>query len=258
MLTTQSDETRHMAIGQSTIRTLLRDERNLPQIQYWLDKWFWLHHRATAGPTSLIPDYFAKRKYISFQEMYKRYVVDNFVAGMVEDLAEFGLRPPRFLEQAKAELPDYSHSLYRVLFQYKNVLFNRCFVPTDSDLEFFNANYPTFDANHGRFWDEVRSGDPKDLPQLPMLCQICSLPCVFPTPENPSVCCTLHPGPTGDTQTYWFCSEGCKWIFDHEPHRYSHRVTLDRVFNGMDIPALRERMGLPKGIGGTLEAEDDV
>src|SRR3954466_4003289 len=34
MLTTQSDETRHMAIGQSTIRTLLRDERNLPQIQY--------------------------------------------------------------------------------------------------------------------------------------------------------------------------------------------------------------------------------
>jgi phenol hydroxylase P3 protein len=253
MLTTQSDETRHMAIGQSTIRTLLQDERNLPQIQYWLDKWFWLHHRATAGPTSLIPDYFAKRKYISFKEMYQRYVVDNFVAGMIEDLSEFGLKPPRHLEQAKAELDDYSHSLYRGLYQYKNVLFNRMFVPTAEDIEFFQANYPTFDANHGRFWEDVRNGDPKDLPQLPMICQICQLPCVFPTPENPSVCCTLYEG-----QAFWMCSEGCKWIFDNEPFRYSKAVTLDRQLNGMDIPELRIQMGLPKGIGGDLTAAEDI
>lgn len=253
MLTTQSDETRHMAIGQSTIRTLLRDERNLPQIQYWLDKWFWLQHRVIAGPVGTVPDYFSKRKYISSQEMYQRYVIDNFIAGMVQDLSEFGLKPPRFIEHAKAELPDYSHSLYRGLFQYKNVMYNRLHVPTSEDLEFYHQNYPTFEANHGRFWDEVRGGDPKDLPQLPMLCQMCGLPCVFPVPENPSIQCSMYEG-----KAYWFCSEGCQYIFDHEPFRYSKRVTMDRQLNGLDVPAIRERMGLPKGIGGTLEAEDDI
>jgi phenol hydroxylase P3 protein len=254
MLTTQSDETRHMAIGQSTLRTLLRDERNVEQLQYWLDKWFWLQHRAIAGPVGTIPDYFAKRKYIPYQQMYQRYVIDNFIAGMVDDLAEFGLKPPRFLEHAKAELPDYSHTLYRTLFQYKNVLFNKMFVPTDDDLEFFTAGYPTFEANHGKFWDEVRAGDPKDLPQLPMLCQMCGLPCVFPVPERPTVCCSMY-----DNQAFWFCSEGCKWIFDHEPFRYSHRVTMERQLNGLDVPEIRAVMGLPdRNIGGQLKAEDEV
>lgn len=253
MLTTQSDETRHMAIGQSTVRTLLRDERNLEQIQYWFDKWFWLIHRIVAGPVGMIPDYFAKRKYIPFQEMYKRYVIDNFISGMVDDLAEFGLKPPRHLEQAKAELPDMSHSMYRTLFQYKTMLFNRMFVPTDEDLEFFDNGYPTFTANHGKFWDDVRAGDRKDLAQLPMTCQMCALPCVFPVPEAPTVCCSVYEG-----KAFWFCSDGCKFIFDHEPYRYGNRVTIDRKLNGLDVRQLRMRMGLPKGIGGVLKADDDI
>jgi phenol hydroxylase P3 protein len=252
MLTTQSDETRHMAIGQSTLRTLLRDERNVEQLQYWLDKWFWLQHRAIAGPVGTIPDYFAKRKYIPYQQMYQRYVVDNFIAGMIDDLAEFGLKPPRFLDDAIAELPDYSHTLYRTLFQYKNVLFNKMFVPTDDDLSFFNEHYPTFDANHGKFWAEVRAGDPKDLPQLPMDCQMCGLPCVFPVPERPTVQCSIY-----ENEVFWFCSNGCKWIFDHEPFRYSHRVTPAKALNGLDVPELRDRMGLTKGLGGLLTAEED-
>ncbi|MGQ0843795.1 MAG: hypothetical protein ACT4QF_06635 [Sporichthyaceae bacterium] len=253
MLTTQSDETRHMAIGQSTLRTLLRDDRNVEQLQYWLDKWFWLQHRAVAGPIGMIPDYFAKRKYIPYQQMYQRYVIDNFIAGMVDDLAEFGLKPPRFLDDAKAELPDYSHTLYRTLFQYKNVLFNKMFVPTDHDMEFFTDHYPDFEANHGQFWQEVRDGDPKDLPQLPMLCQMCGLPCVFPVPERANVFCSMYEG-----NAFWFCSKGCQYIFDHEPHRYEHRVTMEKTLNGLDVPEIRKRMGVEANIGGLLTAEQDV
>ncbi|MGH9000361.1 MAG: YHS domain-containing protein, partial [Acidimicrobiia bacterium] len=253
MLTTQSDETRHMAIGQSTVRTLLRDERNLPLVQYWLDKWFWLHHRVDAPAVGTLVDYFAKRKHIPFKKMYKRYVVDNYLTGLVEDLAEFGVKKPWFLDTVERELDDYTHSLYRAMFQYKHVLFNKVFVPNDHDLEFFCEGYPTFEANHGRFWSQVRDGDPKDLPQLPMICQMCQLPCVFPTPEQPSVCSREYEG-----QMFWFCSEPCRWIFDNEPVRYSKAVTLDRILNGKDIPEIREYMGVDRNIGGLLEAEDDI
>jgi phenol hydroxylase P3 protein len=185
--------------------------------------------------------------------MYQRYVIDNFIAGMVDDLAEFGLKQPRFLDDAKAELPDYSHTLYRTFFQYKNVLFNKMFVPDSHDLEFFTEGYPTFEANHGKFWDEVRSGDPKDLSQLPMLCQMCGMPCVFPVPERANVQCSMY-----ENNAYWFCSNGCKYIFDHEPYRYAHRVTMERTLNGLDVPEIRQRMGLAPGLGGLLTAEMDV
>ena len=137
-LTTQSDETRHMAIGQSTLRTLLEgDDRNLPLIQYWLDKWFWLLHRIIGCPLGVIPDYFARRKALPMRQMFQRYIVDNFVAGMVEDLGKFGLQPPRFLDAAVAEMEDAPHTLFRTLFQYKHMLFNKMFVPTETDMEFF-------------------------------------------------------------------------------------------------------------------------
>jgi YHS domain-containing protein len=82
---------------------------------------------------------------------------------------------------------------------------------------------------------------------------MCGLPCVFPTPENPSIQCSMY-----DEKAYWFCSNGCKWIFDHEPFRYAHRVTMDRELNGLDVPEIRARMGLEKGAGGLLPAELDV
>jgi phenol hydroxylase P3 protein len=248
-LTTQSDETRHMAIGQSTLRTLLEgDDRNLPQIQYWLDKWFWLLHRIIGCPLGVIPDYFAKRKALPMKQMFQRYIVDNYVAGMVEDLGDLGLQPPRFLDDAVREMEDAGHSLFRTLFQYKHMLFNKMFVPTDTDMEFFAEHYPHWEERHGTFWDEVRAGDPKDLPSLPMMCQVCQLPCIFPVPESPTIRCAEWGG-----EVRWFCSDGCQWIFDHEPERYSRAVGLDRVLTGKDVGEIREHMRLFGKLGGVLE-----
>lgn len=248
-LTTQSDETRHMAIGQSTIRTLLQgDDRNREVLQYWFDKWFWLNHRGVASPVSLVVDYFGRNKALSFKEAFQRYVVENFVGGLVDDLSDFGFQPPRFLPQAMAELDDTSHSLFRVLYQYKHVLFNKVFQPLDSDIEFFEAKYPGWNDRHGHFWSEVAAGDPKDLASLPMLCQVCRLPCVYPVPEHPTIQVREYNG-----TIHTFCSEPCAWIFDHEPVRYSKTQTMDRVLNGMDVPELRRYMGLNGPLGGELE-----
>ncbi|MGH8998866.1 MAG: hypothetical protein ACRDY7_05690 [Acidimicrobiia bacterium] len=250
-LTTQSDETRHMAIGQSTLRTLLEgDERNLEPIQYWLDKYFWLLHRIIGCAASLVPDYFARRKALPMNKMYARYVLDNYVSGLVEDLGKFGLQAPRFLDDANREMQDASHTLFRTLFQYKHMLFNKMFVPDEADMEFFGEHYPHWSERHGRFWDEVRAGDPKDLASLPLLCQVCLLPCVFPLPEDPTIRCS-----TWSDRTFWFCSDGCQWIFDHEPHRYSAAVPLDKVLTGKDVPEIRAHMRLSGKLGGVLEED---
>jgi phenol hydroxylase P3 protein len=253
-LTTQSDETRHMAIGQSTVRTLLQsDPRNVEKLQYWFDKWFWLQHRAIAGPVAMLLDYFARRKTISAKEAYDRYIVQNFIGGLVEDLGTFGFRPPKFLDDAVTEMEDVSHSLFRSLFQYKHVLFNKVFVPLDSDLEFMEAKYPHFRERHGKFWDEVRAGDPKDKAVLPMFCQVCHLPCVFPTPETARIEVREHNG-----SLFSFCSRGCAWIFDHEPDRYSVATSMDRTLNGLEVSELQARMGTRGRLGGLLDESEAV
>src|SRR5581483_8079311 len=130
-------------------------------------------------------------------------------------------------------------------------LFNKVFVPEASDFDFFAEHYPHFEERHGRFWAEVADGDPKDLPSLPMLCQLCQLPCIFPTPEAPSIRWSEWNG-----ELFWFCSDGCQWIFDHEPRRYSRATTMDRLLTGKDVPEIRSSMGLHESIGGVM-GEDD-
>ncbi len=248
-LTTQSDETRHMAIGQSTVRTLLEaDDRNLDRIQYWFDKWFWLNHRAVAGPVSLLIDYFGRNKSMSFKEAYQRYVIENFIGGMVEDLGKFGLKAPWMLDHARTEIDDLSHSLFRTLYMYKGVLFNKMFEPNEHDMGFFHEHYSNFGQNHGKFWQEVADGDTKDMAVLPMLCQVCQFPVSYPLPETASVKVREY----GD-QVYSFCSEPCAWIFDNEPVRYSKAVTMDKLLTGMDVPEIRAYMGLRAGHGGLID-----
>lgn len=254
MLTTQSDETRHMAIGQSTIKTLLEaDERNLEPLQYWFDKYFWLVHRVAGCGIGVLPDYFARNKAMSMKQMFTRYVAENFVNGLVEDLGRYGFRPPRFLDDALIDMEDASHSVFRTMYQLKHVLFNKVFVPTARDFEFFNSHYPHFEERHGRFWQEVADGDPKDVSSLPMICQMCQLPCIFPTPENPTIRSSEW-----NNELWWFCSDGCKWIFDHEPLRYSRSVTLDRLLTGKDPGQIREYSGLDARLGGVLDESEHV
>lgn len=250
-LTTQSDETRHMAIGQSTVRTLLEaDERNIEKIQYWFDKWFWINHRAIGGATALVIDYFGRHKAMSYAEAYRRYVVDNFIGGMVEDLGKFGLKAPWYLDIALKEVEDISHTLFRTLYMYKGVLFNKMFEPNRHDQDFFAEHYPTFEERHGRFWREVAAGDRKDKAVLPMLCQVCQFPAAFPVPEKPSIQVRERQG-----QVFTFCSEPCAWIFDNEPVRYSKTVTMDKELTGMEVPEIRRVMGLREGHGGLIAPE---
>lgn len=252
-LTTQSDETRHMAIGQATIRTLLEeDSRNIPIVQEWFDKWTWRNHRLFNTAVSIFNDYFARNKTLSFKEAYKKYFLENFVGGMVDELGPLGLKPPRFLDDMIYETEFISHVVWKELYMRKQILFFKVFAPDERDKEWLREKYPDWDRLVGKFWDEVEQGAPGDAANLPMICNLCHVPCIYPEPEHPTIRTSVFDG-----RTYWFCSDGCKWIFDREPQRYWTDYTLtEGILTGRvpgDPEGLMKYLRLRPGLGGVLE-----
>lgn len=219
-LTIQSDETRHMALGQSVARALLQDDdTNLSLIQDWMDKWFWRCHRLLLAVVGPVLDYFPKNKPISYKEAFQRYVVEDFIQGYVSELSQFGLKPPRHLDQALAEIEHGSHSIWRGLYASRDQLWFDVHQPTAEDLAWLQDKYPAFEHDHAPFWRNVAAGAVVDADTLPMTCDVCKFPCTFPHPANPVALPLNHDG-----QRYWFCSEGCKWIFERESTKYTRTI----------------------------------
>ena len=219
-MTIQSDETRHMALGQAVARAMLQhDDSNLQLIQDWLDKWFWRCHRLLLVATGMVMDYFPKNKPLSYKEAFQRYVVEDFIQGYISELSKFGLKPPRHLAQALAEVEHGSHTVWRNLYESRNSLWFDVHQPTKDDLAWLNGKYPDFNAAHGQYWENVAQGANVDADAAPMICDVCQFPCIFPEPATAVAIPTDFEG-----DRYWFCSEGCKWIFDRESYKYKRTI----------------------------------
>ena len=216
-LTVQSDETRHMALGQAVARTLLQSEGdNLELIQYWVDKWFWRCHRLFLAVVAPVLDYFPKNKPMSYKEAFQRYVVEDFIEGYVSELSQFGLRAPRRLDEALAEVEHGSHTIWRNLYTTRSALWFDVHQPTALDLDWLHEKYPRFEATHADFWESVAAGAVVDADTVPMTCAICHFPCTFPEPAHAVAVSLQHDG-----VRHWFCSEGCRDIFEREPYKYA-------------------------------------
>lgn len=230
-LTTQSDETRHMAIGQSMMKTLLEaDERNLPILQGWLDKWTWRLYRVDALAGSIFFDYFAKNKVMSYKEAFQKYFVDDFIGGLISDLGPYGLKEPRWLQDMLSDMDVLSHIVWKYLYQAKNSLWFKVFQPDDEDIEWLQDKYAGWQDLVGDFWRDVREGKDVNNPGLVPVCNLCHVACMFETPEHPTI-----RGPIEyEGRTYWFCSEACQQIFMNEPQKYKNDKTiLDLVLDGV-------------------------
>jgi phenol hydroxylase P3 protein len=255
-LTTQSDETRHMAIGQSMMKTLLEeDERNLPILQRWLDKWTWRLYRVDALAGSIFFDYFAKNKVMSYKEAFQKYFVDDFIGGLVSDLGPYGLQEPRWLQAMLDDMDSLSHIVWKYLYQRKNELWFKVFQPDDQDVEWLKEKYPGWQDLVGDFWAAARDGQDVDNDGLVPVCNLCHVGCMFETPDKPTI-----QGPLEfEGRTYWFCSEACREIFMAEPQKYKDgRTIVDLVLDGAlpnDPDEFLKFMGISDpSLGGDLYA----
>jgi len=260
-MSTQSDETRHIALGQATLRALLEQENRdelLPTLQYWFDKWTWRHHRVF-GVTGIFLDYFAENKTLSYKEAFKKYFIEGYIQGLLEDFEPLGLKPPRFLDDIIKEAENYqSHQVWKLAFQYNYLNFFETFPPTEKDKAWLREKYPNWDQVVGWYWEQVEHGDPGIVQGLPLICNLCQFPIVYNPndPDHPTNG-SFHLRTTRyNGRTYYFCSDGCQYIFEHEPEKYAHAKTLtELVIEGRapaDVEKLREYMGLEPGWGGNL------
>lgn len=232
----QSDESRHMTLGLEAIKFMLeQDEDNVPIVQAWLDKWFWRGYRLLSLVAGMM-DYFLPKRVMSWKESFELYFEQQMLGGLFPDLAYYGIKPPRHVEQAVQEKEILSHQVFWILYQFSHAAAFQTTVPDAAGMQWLTESYPeTFPKlyrpvlekaqevvdNGGRFFNMG----------LPQLCQVCQIPMGFTEPGDPTTICERHSIYNGER--YDMCSDGCKWIFDREPEKYVQAwLPVHQIYQG--------------------------
>jgi phenol hydroxylase P3 protein len=219
----QSDESRHMTLGLEAVKFLLeQDEANVPIVQGWIDKWFWRGYRLV-GLVAAMLDYMLPKKVMSWRETFDLYFEDQMLGGLFADLAYYGIRPPKHVDDAIAEKDLVSHQVYWTLYQFSRIAAFTTTVPNAEELHWLSAQYPeTFDKHFRPKWEKAArladGGGRFFFQGLPQDCQVCQMTMLFSEPGDPTTICQRSTDYEGEH--YTFCSDGCQWIFEREPEKY--------------------------------------
>ncbi|BEH12968.1 MULTISPECIES: YHS domain-containing protein [Marinobacter] len=218
----QSDEARHMTLGLECIKFMLeQDPDNVEIVQKWIDKWFWRGFRVL-GLVSTMMDYMLPKRVMSWREAWDIYGEENGGA-LFNDLARYGIRPPKGWADAGEAVDHMSHQFMLALYQWNFGTAFHSWIPSDDDMEWLSKKYPTtFDKYYRPRWEHIKKMEAEGTPfnnfGLAKLCQTCQLPTVFTEPGDPSSLCHRETEYKGET--YQFCSEHCCDIFKGEPEKY--------------------------------------
>lgn len=218
----QSDEARHMTLGLECIKFMLeQDPDNVEIVQKWIDKWFWRGFRVL-GLVSTMMDYMLPKRVMSWREAWDIYGEENGGA-LFNDLARYGIRPPKGWADAGEAVDHMSHQFMLALYQWNFGTAFHSWIPSDDDMEWLSKKYPTtFDKYYRPRWEHIKKMEAEGTPfnnfGLAKLCQTCQLPTVFTEPGDPSSLCHRETEYKGET--YQFCSEHCCDIFKDEPEKY--------------------------------------
>ncbi|MBL3556357.1 MULTISPECIES: YHS domain-containing protein [Marinobacter] len=218
----QSDEARHMTLGLECIKFMLeQDPDNVPIVQKWIDKWFWRGFRVL-GLVSTMMDYMLPKRVMSWREAWDIYGEENGNA-LFNDLARYGIRPPKGWGDAAEAVDHMSHQFMLALYQWNFGTAFHSWIPSDNDMDWLSKKYPnTFDKYYRPRWEHIKkleaNGTPFKNYGLAKNCQTCQLPCVFTEPGDPTTLCHRETEYKGEH--YHFCSDHCRDIFQEEPEKY--------------------------------------
>ncbi|MGE0674134.1 MAG: aromatic/alkene/methane monooxygenase hydroxylase/oxygenase subunit alpha [Methylibium sp.] len=232
----QSDESRHMTLGLEVVKFMLeQDPGNVPIIQKWIDKWFWRGHRLLTL-VAMMMDYMLPKRVMSWAEAWEMYFEQNGGA-LFQDLARYGIRMPKYHEIATAEKQHLSHIAWATFNNYGHAADFLTWVPQPDELDWLSQKYPeSFDAiyrprfewlaayekEHGKMWRNDT---------LPMLCQVCQVPCHFTEVTDPTRICLRETSYHG--MKYHCCSDGCMDIFKEEPEKYVQAwMPVHQIYQG--------------------------
>jgi hypothetical protein len=257
-LSIQSDEARHMANGYSTLAAVLAEPDNLPMLQKDFDRAFWRQHAFLDPFINVVYDYFQKTRTDSYLEKWNEWLAEDWAGAYIAKLEPFGLKIPRWFDLAKERMTWSGHTAATLAFASWPLHFWRYDPPTDADMEWFEVKYPGWYDRFGAFWNRYRElCDPKqgripmeDFGELPPICRVCQMPCVFPTLDDCHARVREHEG-----RLHAFCSDACEFIFHESPARYLGAQTFDEIYDGWSVAEFVRKNGMLRADGKTLLAQ---
>ncbi len=231
----QSDESRHMTLGIEVIKFLLEQHPdNLPIVQKWVDKWFWRGFRVL-GLVAMMMDYMLPKKVMSWKEAWEIYFTEAG-GSLFQDLARYGLKIPKYADVATEAAEHISHQNWAVFYQYTHAAAFHTWMPDKEHLDWLSEKYPnTFDKYYRPRWEMWAQAEKEGKRfynmALPQLCNVCQIPMAYTEPGDPTTICFRETQFKGET--YHFCSDGCKDIFDGEPEKYVQAwLPVHQIFQG--------------------------
>ncbi|WP_321802978.1 aromatic/alkene/methane monooxygenase hydroxylase/oxygenase subunit alpha [Burkholderia sp. BCC1993] len=235
----QSDESRHMTLGIECIKFLLeQDPDNVPIVQRWIDKWFWRGYRLLTL-VAMMMDYMQPKRVMSWRESWEMYAEQNGGA-LFKDLARYGIREPKGWQDACEGKDHISHQAWSTFYGFNAASAFHTWVPTEDEMAWLSAKYPdSFDRYYRPrfdYWGEqAKAGNRFYMKTLPMLCQTCQIPMLFTEPGNPKKIGARESNYLGNK--FYFCSDHCKEIFDHEPQKYVQAwLPVHQIYQGNCFP----------------------
>lgn len=254
LLSVQSDEARHMANGYGSLMAVLSDERNVPGINRALERHFWHAHKSLDALVGWQAEYGATHRPWAYKNQWQEWVVDDFIGSYIDRLSEFGVTPPKMLEQAAADVEWSHHTLGQAFSAIWPLNFWRSDAMREHDYDWFEKHYPGWTGYYGAYWDAYRQlADPaggriilQELPGLPPFCQVCQMPCVMPRLDANEARVIDYKG-----KKIAFCCAGCQSLFDQSPDAYSGRTFWER-YHGWDLTDVILDLGFIRPDGKTL------
>ncbi|PIE11276.1 MAG: phenol 2-monooxygenase [Rhodobacterales bacterium] len=231
----QSDESRHMTLGIEVIKFLLEQHPdNLPIVQGWVDKWFWRGYKVLSL-VAMMMDYMLPKRIMSWKEAWEIYFVQAGGA-LFEDLGRYGLKPPKYHEQATAEADHVSHQNWNIFYNYTHAAAFHTWLPEDDEMDWLAEKYPNsfnqlYRPRYEHFRQMEQDGNRFYNNALPQLCNTCQIPMGYTEPNDPTKICYRESMYKGER--YHFCSDGCKDIFDNEPAKFAQSwLPVHQIFQG--------------------------
>jgi phenol hydroxylase P3 protein len=231
----QSDESRHMTLGIEAIKFMLeQDPANVPIVQRWIDKWFWRGYRLLTI-VAMMQDYMLPKRVMSWKEAWELYA-EQAGSALFEDLARYGIRKPKGWADACDGKDHISHQAWNTFYNYGAAAAFHTWVPGAEEMAWLSQKYPqSFDKYYRprleHYAERAAQGRRFYNGTLPMLCTTCQIPMLFTEPGDPRWIAYRETQHGGDT--YHFCSDHCREIFEFEPEKYRQSwLPVHQIYQG--------------------------
>ena len=229
----QTDEARHAQIGAPVLAIVAAEDR--AYAQKLLDKWFWRSFPLFAVVTGFALDYLTPLpdRSQSFKQFVQEWVVEQYL----QSIEELGLSRPWYWQQFESALDYYHHMVYASAYTYRATTWFDFVMPGPDERAWLAENYPSSWPALEPVWQRIEQRWAKSDPGVDFqvhgsaivgFCSLCQMVLCHGTPDQNAAKVRQIDG-----QTFIFCSEPCRWIFEQDKTRYlGHRDLVRRVLRG--------------------------